>query len=249
MRDDACANRPRGREKGILMLRTLSVLFILLATTLSVSAQSETDLKNYFQGKSVTVRIDMPATSDGVNVYPERSQSLDYNEYNQRLARNGASIQRGHTATVSKVRVKGNHIEVQLTQQEHYGRFNVHFARIESWMLTAAGLIDALNRYVEFTAADKAAARLKKSSAVVRNGVVQLGPRTTYLEVGLKTSQVLKLLGEPSTFSERDVDGRKVATYEFQRGEGRVVIAEFVGGALIGSRTEIRTGGAVALVK
>ncbi len=231
------------------MRRIFSVLFILIATAFSVAAQSETDLKNYFQGKAVTVRIDMPATSAGVNIYPERAQSLDYNEYNERLASSGAAIQRGKSAMISKLRVKGNHIEVQLSTTDRSARFNVHFARIESWMLSPAGLIDALNRFVEFSDADKTSAKLKTSSAIVRNGVVQLGPRTTYLEVGLKTDQVLKLLGEPSTFSERYVDGKTVATYEFQRGEGRVVIAEFVAGALIGSRTETRTGGAVALVK
>jgi len=238
-----------GGRKGNLMRRTFSVLFILIATAFSVSAQSETDLKNYFRGKAVTVRIDMPATSDGVNIYPERAQSLDYSEYNERVASHGAAIQRGKSAMISKLRVKGNHVEVQLSTADSSARFNVHFARIESWMLTPAGLIDALNRFVEFSEADKTSARLKTSSAVVRNGVVQLGPRTTYLEVGLKTDQVLRLLGEPSTFSERDVDGKTISTYEFQRGEGRVVVAEFVGGALISSRTETRTGGAVALVK
>jgi hypothetical protein len=235
------------------MHRTFLVLVIIAVAAFSVSAQSESQLKNYFEGKLVTLRIDMPATSNGVNVYPERSQSLDYNEYNQRLASHGAAIKRGQTVTLSKVRVKTNHIEVQLAEHEQTARFNIQFKRIESWMLTPAGLIDALNRYVEFTEADKTAARIKEPSAVasgyVRNGVVHLGPRSTYLESGLKTEEVLRLLGEPSIVSERTENGKTIATYEFQRSEGRVVIAEFAGGALIGSRTEIRTGGAVALVK
>ena len=233
------------------MRRTFSVLFILVAVALSVSAQSETDLKNYFQGKSVTVRIDMP--KDGVNVYPERGQSLDYNEYNQRLSSQGSAIQRGQTATINKVRVKGNHVEVQVAERDHMSRFNIHFTRIESWMLTPAGFVDALNRYVEFSEADKSSARLKEASTVaagyVRNGVVHLGPRSTYLQVGLKTQEVVRLLGEPSAVSEHSEKGKAVTRYEFERGEGRVLIAEFVGGALVGSRTETRTSGAVALVK
>jgi hypothetical protein len=233
------------------MHRSLLVLVILAVTAFSVSAQSETQLKNYFEGKTVTLRIDMPATSDGVNLYPERSQSLDYNEYNQRLASHGAAIKRGQTVTVSKVRVKTKHIEVQLSEQMQTVRFNIQFERIESWMLTPAGLIDALNRYVEFTERDKTAAQATEPSTggYVRNGVVHLGPRSTYLEAGLKTQEVLKLLGEPAVISERTENGKTITTYEFQRGEGRVVIAEFVAGALIGSRTEVRTGGTVAMVK
>jgi hypothetical protein len=105
-------------------------------------------------------------------------------------------------------------------------------------------LIDALNRYVEFTDSDKSSAQLKPSTdfatGYVRNGVVHLGPRTTYLKEGLKTREVVKLLGEPSAVSQRMEAGRAVSTYEFQRGEGRVLIAEFVGDALVSSRTETR---------
>jgi hypothetical protein len=195
----------------------------------------------------------MPATSDGVNVYPERSQSLDYNEYNQRLADHGVSIKHGSIATVSKVSLKGTRIVVQLSENTRVSRFNIRFTRIESWMLTPAGLIDALNRYVEFTEADKRSARLGETSSVVagyvRNGVVHVGPRETYLQSGLKTEEVLRLLGEPSNISEHTQNGKIVATYEFQRGEGRVVIAEFVGGALVRSRTETRSTGSIALLK
>lgn len=76
-------------------------------------------------------------------------------------------------------------------------------------------------------------------------GVVRVGPRTTYLREGLTTDEVLRLLGKPASISERSENGVVVTTYEFQRGEGRVIIAEFVGGVLVRSRTETSGEGVV----
>jgi hypothetical protein len=71
-------------------------------------------------------------------------------------------------------------------------------------------------------------------------GVVKVGPRTTYLKEGLRTDEVIRLLGKPSSISERTEHGVVISTYEFQRGEGRVLIAEFEAGILVRSRTETR---------
>ena len=81
----------------------------------------------------------------------------------------------------------------------------------------------------------------------VTSGVVQLGPRTTYLKEGLSTEDVLRVLGRPTAVSERNENDVIVKTYEFTRSEGRVLVAEFVDGALVRSRTETR--GQVALVE
>ena len=71
-------------------------------------------------------------------------------------------------------------------------------------------------------------------------GVVQVGPRTTYLKEGLRTDEVVRLLGKPASISERSENDIVIATYEFQRGEGRILIAEFVCGILVRSRSETR---------
>ena len=71
-------------------------------------------------------------------------------------------------------------------------------------------------------------------------GVVRVGPTTTYLKEGLSTEQVIRLLGTPSAISERTENDLIVTTYQFPRGEGRVLIAEFVSDALIDSRIETR---------
>ena len=86
----------------------------------------------------------------------------------------------------------------------------------------------------------------EQAAGFVRNRVVHLGPRTTYLKQGLSTEQVRKLLGEPSSVVERSEGGKIISTYEFPRGDGRVLIAEFVGDALVDSRTETRSAAALA---
>jgi len=52
--------------------------------------------------------------------------------------------------------------------------------------------------------------------------------------------EVLRLLGEPAAISERHEGDESVTTYEFPRGQNRILIAEFVNGALVRSRTETR---------
>ena len=73
--------------------------------------------------------------------------------------------------------------------------------------------------------------------------IVRVGPSTTYLKEGLNTADVVKALGEPAEISERVENGTKIVTYVFERGEGRVLIAEFVNSRLIRSRVETRGEG------
>jgi hypothetical protein len=70
-------------------------------------------------------------------------------------------------------------------------------------------------------------------------GVLRLGPSTTYLKNGLKTDEVVRLLGRPATVSERARGNALFTTYTFERGAGRLLVAEFEDGLLVSSRTEI----------
>src|SRR5258705_13697788 len=96
------------------MRSLFSTLVLIICGVISVSAQSEGDLKQYFEGRNVSLKLDMPATKDGVNVYPEREQPLNYSEYANRLKRHGISVRRGDTIMITKVKVKDKHIEFQL---------------------------------------------------------------------------------------------------------------------------------------
>ena len=101
---------------GVRIVRRIYVLlaFIIMSAAGSASAQTEAELKRYFEGRRVSLKIDMPATKDGVNVYTERTQTFDYSNYAAKLRRHGASIRRGESAMITKIKVKGKHIEFQL---------------------------------------------------------------------------------------------------------------------------------------
>jgi hypothetical protein len=53
----------------------------VLALAAPAAAQTEDALRSAFEGKRVTLRIDMPGTSDGVDVQGDARQALDYKEY------------------------------------------------------------------------------------------------------------------------------------------------------------------------
>jgi hypothetical protein len=84
-----------------------------------------------------------------------------------------------------------------------------------------------------------------KRHTLRKAGIVRVGPSTTYLKEGFSLEEVVRLLGEPAAISERYDGDESVTTYEFPRGQNRILVAEFVNGALVRSRTETR--GLVAL--
>jgi hypothetical protein len=79
------------------------------------SAQTESALRAAFEGKTVTVKLDMPATSQGVDVFPLEQMPVDFREVAQRLKDNGTALKMGQQVMITKVLVKRNsHIEFQL---------------------------------------------------------------------------------------------------------------------------------------
>ena len=87
---------------------------LLVALAAPAAAQNEDALRSFFEGKRVAVKIDMPGTSDGVDVNADASHSLDYRLYGDRLKANGASLRAGDSAMVTLVKVKKDLIEFQL---------------------------------------------------------------------------------------------------------------------------------------
>jgi hypothetical protein len=79
-----------------------------------LAAQSEGELKSYFEGKAVVVKLDMPATDDGVDVYPTRAHPVDFGKYAKRIKAHGTAVKSGESIVVTKVKVKRDLIEFQL---------------------------------------------------------------------------------------------------------------------------------------
>jgi hypothetical protein len=99
--------------RSVVFNRHLVLLSIALAAG-PLSAQTEADLKRHFEGRRVTLRIDMPGTEQGVDVYPGTDQPLDYARYAGRLKDHGTAIEAGEDAMITRIRVKSRHIEFQL---------------------------------------------------------------------------------------------------------------------------------------
>jgi len=92
---------------------TIPIVLALLAQP--ALAQNESVLRQAFEGKVVSVKIDMPATSRGVDVYPLDPMAVDFREVAQRLKDNSTSLRIGQQVMITKVLVKKNsHIEFQL---------------------------------------------------------------------------------------------------------------------------------------
>ena len=95
-----------------MRIPVLATLFLLPATAQS---QNETTLRQAFEGKVVTVRIDMPATQRGVDVYPLDQMPVNFREVAERLKDNSTALKIGQQVMVTKVLVnKNSHIEFQL---------------------------------------------------------------------------------------------------------------------------------------
>jgi hypothetical protein len=93
--------------------RTLLTLVLLLAPALA-TGQSEAVLRDYFEGRTVKVKIAMPGTEAGIDVYPGTAKPLDFPRHASRLKANGTALRAGDEALVTKIKLKAKLIEFQL---------------------------------------------------------------------------------------------------------------------------------------
>jgi len=96
------------------LITPLLTALLLLGLTSFAHAQSETVLKEYFEGRTVRLKLAMPGTEDGVDIYPGTSRPLDFSRHADRLKDNGTALRAGDEAMVTKVKVKSKLIEFQL---------------------------------------------------------------------------------------------------------------------------------------
>jgi hypothetical protein len=74
----------------------------------------EAVLKQFFEGRSVTVRIDMPATELGIDIRVGSTVPIDPGSLGDRLGQTGVSVREGARVPVTKVHLKDDLIEFQL---------------------------------------------------------------------------------------------------------------------------------------
>ena len=105
-------------DQGAQMLRRAGALFFV-ATVMSISGfavegTGQSALQNYFVGKQITLKVDMPGTAKGVDLRMDRDDPMDWKQYSNRLKEFGPAIRSGARSTVTTVVVKKNLIEFQL---------------------------------------------------------------------------------------------------------------------------------------
>ena len=95
-------------------MRTLGLATTCLLLGVNAAAQTEAELRVAFEGKEVVVKRDMPGSSSGVDVYPQRKPMIKADEWARDLRRYGVSIKKDTATMITKVRVRDEHIEFQL---------------------------------------------------------------------------------------------------------------------------------------
>ena len=100
-------------------MRRLSVAVIasVITSTLAASsalAQGEYALRTAFEGKTVTVKLDMPGTSRGVDVYPQEAIPVSFRDVADRTKDFTVALKMGQQVMVTKIVVKRDLIEFQL---------------------------------------------------------------------------------------------------------------------------------------
>lgn len=93
-----------------------SVVWLALAISASqfLSAQSEAALWEYFEGRTVVAKVDLPATKTGFDIYPDSAPTLNDAQYGKQLKQFGVATQRNDLATITDVKVKAKSIEIEL---------------------------------------------------------------------------------------------------------------------------------------
>jgi hypothetical protein len=96
--------------------RTVSVVLLAVsASAVCLGAESgQAALQNYFVGRQVRLKIDMPGTAKGVDLRVDAADPMDWKQYSSRLKESGPAIRTGDRSTVTTIVVKKNLIEFQL---------------------------------------------------------------------------------------------------------------------------------------
>jgi hypothetical protein len=90
------------------------VFTLLFCAPSYLHAQSEDTLREYFEGRTVVVKQDLPAGKSGVDVSPDSGSPVNYADYNRRLKQLGVAIRRNESVPLTSVRVRDKSIELQL---------------------------------------------------------------------------------------------------------------------------------------
>jgi len=93
------------------MTRAALAFFLALAP---LCAQTEALLREHFEGRAVTVKLDMPGDSNGVDLSPGEDSLTNDFQIAEDIRRFGVGVRKGARAKVTAIHVKKDHIEIHL---------------------------------------------------------------------------------------------------------------------------------------
>ena len=88
-------------------------LVVLLGSGAAAGAD-ERALKSAFEGQRVELLLDLPASTKGLDFYPLHRARYDMGKHQARLMSDGIGVGSGSIALITKIKVKGKHIEFHL---------------------------------------------------------------------------------------------------------------------------------------
>ncbi len=95
-------------------MKKTAVLISLLLAAVPLWAQDAQSLSQFFEGKQVVVKIDMPGSQQGIDIFPQRDNMLDAKAYGKRMKSFPIALHNGDAVMITTVKVKDKLIEFQL---------------------------------------------------------------------------------------------------------------------------------------
>ncbi|MGC2766013.1 MAG: hypothetical protein WB607_10965 [Candidatus Acidiferrum sp.] len=88
--------------------------FAVILASVPTDAQDAAAVQNYFNGKQVVLKIDMPGSQKGIDLRFNKGTPMDWKEYGSRIKQFGVAIRNGDVARITSVVIKRDMIEFQL---------------------------------------------------------------------------------------------------------------------------------------
>jgi hypothetical protein len=95
-------------------MKKAAVLIAAVLATIPLPGQDGQSLSQFFEGKQVVVKIDMPGSQQGIDIYPQKDNMLDAKAYGKRMKSFPIALHNGDAVMVTTVKVKDKSIEFQL---------------------------------------------------------------------------------------------------------------------------------------
>lgn len=97
-----------------LTLPSFLTLLCALVLARPAGAQNQASLEKAFEGREVTVLMDMPASHQGVDLYLQREPEMEFGEYARRVKAYGVALRKEDRVMITTIKVNKKNIEIHL---------------------------------------------------------------------------------------------------------------------------------------